>query len=114
MYKPDREQVFSTGNEVQFNAVALQVFRFQAENCAVYREFISNLHIDAGSVKTPEQIPFLPVSFFKSHEVLSSNDPIQVTFTSSGTTGMVNSKHLVTDVSWYEESFRRGFEFFYG
>lgn len=114
MISPDKHQVFSISDQQQFAACALQTFRFQAQNCAVYREFVTNLKVDIDAVHTIEKIPFLPISFFKSHEVLSSVDPVQVTFTSSGTTGMINSRHLVTDVSWYEESFRRAFELFYG
>lgn len=57
---------------------------------------------------------FLPIQFFKSHDVVSNSDPAQVTFTSSGTTGMITSRHLVTDVSLYEESYRKGFSQFYG
>lgn len=114
MIKPDKKQVFSISNEQQFTETALQVFRFQAQNCTVYREFITNLKVDIDSVDSVENIPFLPISFFKSREVLSSADKVQVTFASSGTTGMINSRHLVTDVSWYEESFRRAFDLFYG
>jgi len=114
MISPDKQQVFSISNKQQFSETALQVFRFQAKNCAVYREFITNLKVDIDGVDCVEKIPFLPISFFKSHEVLSSSDKVQVTFTSSGTTGMINSRHLVTDVSWYEESFRRAFDLFYG
>lgn len=114
MISPDKQQIFSINNEQQFIETALQVFRFQAQNCAVYREFITNLKVNIASVDSIEKIPFLPISFFKSHEVLSSQDKAQVTFTSSGTTGMINSRHLVTDVSWYEESFRRAFNLFYG
>lgn len=61
-----------------------------------------------------EQIPFLPIQFFKSHEVVSSKDPIQKTFTSSGTTGMITSKHLITDVTLYEQSYQNAFSEFYG
>ena len=114
MNRPDKQQVFSISNEQQFVDLVLQVFRFQATYCAVYRDFITNLNIDPQSVTSLESIPFLPISFFKSHDILSSDDEIRVTFTSSGTTGMINSKHLVTDVSWYEESFRRAFKLFYG
>ena len=114
MIAPDKQQVFSISNEQQFAECALQVFRFQAQNCTVYREFITNLKVDTTSVDSIEKIPFLPISFFKSHEILSSRDKAQVIFTSSGTTGMINSKHLVTDVSWYEESFRHAFNLFYG
>jgi hypothetical protein len=56
----------------------------------------------------------LPIQFFKSHQVLSSSAPVQQTFTSSGTTGMTTSQHLVTDTSWYEESYRKAFAEFYG
>jgi phenylacetate-coenzyme A ligase PaaK-like adenylate-forming protein len=114
MIKPGKQQVFSIGNDQEFIDTALQIFRFQAQNCDVYREFITNLKIDIDAVKSVEQIPFLPISFFKSHAVVSNTDEVQVTFTSSGTTGMINSRHMVTDVSWYEESFRRAFQIFYG
>jgi phenylacetate-coenzyme A ligase PaaK-like adenylate-forming protein len=114
MIKPEKQQVFSITSEQQFAGIALQAFRYQAENCAVYREFISNLNVDINMVDEVEKIPFLPISFFKSHEVLSSSDKVQVTFTSSGTTGMINSRHIVTDLSWYEESFRKAFDLFYG
>ncbi|MDB5134904.1 MAG: acyl transferase [Mucilaginibacter sp.] len=113
MTKPDKQQVFSISNKQQFTDTALQIFRFQAQNCTVYREFISNLKIDIPAIKSVENIPFLPISFFKSHPVVSTNDEVQVTFTSSGTTGIINSKHMVTDVSWYEESFHHAFHIFY-
>ena len=114
MIGPDKQEVFSIHNEQQFAEAALQVFRFQAESCSVYREFIANLKVDIDTVDGIDKIPFLPISFLKSHEISRSDDKAQVTFTSSGTTGMINSRHLVTDVSWYEESFRRAFDLFYG
>ncbi len=114
MDKPDKAQVFLIKDEQQFADTALEVFRHQAQNCAIYREFITNLCIDPLSVTSIKDIPFLPISFFKSHDVVTNTDTVQATFTSSGTTGMINSKHPVTDVSWYEESFRRAFELFYG
>jgi hypothetical protein len=112
--KPGKAQIFSIGNEEQFVDIALQVFSFQAENCAVYKEFINNLGIEISAVKAIRQIPFLPVSFFKTHDILSAKKLAGGIFTSSGTTGMINSRHLVTDVSWYEESFRQAFQLFYG
>ncbi|MGZ3834857.1 MAG: LuxE/PaaK family acyltransferase, partial [Mucilaginibacter sp.] len=114
MIKPDKQQVFSINNEQRFRDTALQIFRFQAKNCTVYNEFITNLKVDFNTVDQINDIPFLPISFFKSHEVISTADDVQMTFTSSGTTGTINSKHLVTDISWYEESFRRAFDLFYG
>ncbi|MDB5086791.1 MAG: acyl transferase [Mucilaginibacter sp.] len=110
----NKQQVFSINNEQAFNDVALQIFRHQAENCRVYHDFISGLNIDPVAVQNIQQIPFLPVEFFKSLPVVSSNANAEVTFTSSGTTGMITSRHLVTDVSWYVESFRAAFKLFYG
>jgi len=109
-----KEQVFSISTNAEFNAVALQVFRHQATNCAVYSKFIEGLKVDANEVDSIEQIPFLPVEFFKSHAVVSNNNPVEVTFSSSGTTGITTSRHQVTDVSWYVESFRQAFQLFYG
>ena len=106
--------IFTSSNQKQFDKMALKVFRFQYENNLVYREFCDFLKTDVQKVKTIQQIPFLPIQFFKSHSVVSNSNPIQTTFTSSGTTGMVTSKHLVTDVSIYEESYRKGFSQFYG
>ena len=106
--------IFTSNNQKQFDKMALKVFRFQYENNLVYREFCDFLKTDVQKVKTIQQIPFLPIQFFKSHSVVSNSNPIQTTFTSSGTTGMVTSKHLVTDVSIYEESYRKGFSQFYG
>lgn len=90
------------------------MFRFQYENNLVYREFCEFLNIEKGNIKSIHQIPFLPIQFFKSHNVLSSTNEIQQTFTSSGTTGMNTSKHLVTDISLYEVSYRNAFSEFYG
>ena len=94
--------------------MALKVFRYQHENNKVYRDFCDFLKVNSQEVKSLQQIPFLPIQFFKSHEVVSNTNWPEQIFTSSGTTGMVNSRHLVTDVSLYEESYRKGFSEFYG
>ena len=94
--------------------MALKIFRFQYENNKVYREFCEYLKTNPQQVKNIKQIPFLPIQFFKSHQVVSSSETIQETFTSSGTTGMITSKHFVTDISIYEQSFRNAFSEFYG
>lgn len=106
--------IFTISNQKQFDKIALKVFRFQYENNLVYREFCDFLKTDVQKVKSIEQIPFLPIQFFKSHSVISSTNPLETTFTSSGTTGMITSKHIVTDLSIYEESYRKGFSQFYG
>ena len=106
--------IFTISSQKQFEKTALKVFRFQYENNTVYHEFCDFLKTDVQKVKSLQQIPFLPIQFFKSHEVVSSTNPVQEIFTSSGTTGLITSKHLVTDVSLYEESYRKGFSQFYG
>jgi phenylacetate-coenzyme A ligase PaaK-like adenylate-forming protein len=114
MSTPDKQQVFSISNATEFDKTALQVFEHQAKNCAVYQQFISGLKVDVASVKSVEQIPFLPIELFKSHRVLSTAQPAELTFTSSGTTGITTSSHFVTDKTWYEDSFRDAFKRFYG
>lgn len=90
------------------------MFRYQYDNNIVYRDFCDFLNKDKSNVKLVRDIPFLPIQFFKSHDVVSTTNPVKVTFTSSGTTGMVTSRHLVTDTDYYEQSFRRAFSQFYG
>jgi hypothetical protein len=109
-----KNDIFTISNQKQFEKTALKVFRFQHENNKIYREFCELLKVEKGSVKSVQQIPFLPIQFFKSHEILSSTDAIQEAFTSSGTTGMITSKHLITDLTLYEKSYRNAFSEFYG
>ncbi len=80
----------------------------------VYRSFCEYLRVEKQAVKSLQQIPFLPIQFFKSHSVVSNQEAVQATFSSSGTTGMITSQHLVTDVSLYEQSYRLAFSEFYG
>ena len=108
------QDIFTISSQKQFEKIALKVFRFQYENNLVYQEFCDFFKIDKQSVKTLQQIPFLPIQFFKNHNVVLNTYEIQETFTSSGTTGMITSKHLVTDVSLYEQSYRNTFSEFYG
>ncbi|HSN48256.1 MAG TPA: hypothetical protein VLR29_05805 [Flavobacterium sp.] len=106
--------IFNISSQKQFEKIALKTFRFQYENNLVYQDFCDFLKTDVQRVKSLEQIPFLPIQFFKSHNVVSNENAAQFTFTSSGTTGTATSKHFVTDVSLYEESYRKGFSQFYG
>lgn len=109
-----KDQVFNIQSREEFNNVALSVFKHQFKNNKVYRSFCDLLYIHPSDVQTIEQIPFLPIQFFKTKKVVSSTDEIQEIFSSSGTTGSITSKHLVTDLSWYETSYLKGFEYFYG
>ncbi|MBL0013944.1 MAG: acyl transferase [Flavobacterium sp.] len=106
--------IFSISSRKQFEKIALKVFRYQYDNNVVYREFCQHLKVEKQDVKSLLQIPFLPIQFFKSHEVVSGENPIQTIFTSSGTTGMTTSNHFVSDLSLYENSYRQAFAQFYG
>lgn len=109
-----RAEIFNMDNKVDFKEVALAVFKHQFQNNKVYRSFCDLLYIHPSDVREVEEIPFLPIAFFKSRKVLSSKEEVEVVFSSSGTTGSLTSKHLLTDVSVYEESYLKGFHHFYG
>lgn len=108
-----QEKIFNIKSEKEFNTLALEVFNFQFENNKVYRSFCDLLYIHPSDVKMAEDIPFLPIGFFKTHNVVSSVQKPVISFSSSGTTGSVTSKHHVTDLSIYEESYLSGFKQFY-
>jgi Acyl-protein synthetase, LuxE len=97
--------VFSIQNEHEFENWALKIFYFQYENTEVYREYCDL--IDRTEPSKLSEIPFLPISFFKTHQVKNKQLPIQLTFKSSGTTGMDRSIHLIQDIEMYRESFRK-------
>ena len=108
------KDIFNINTEKEFEVKALEVFNFQFENNPVYRSFCDLLYKHPSDIKHIKDIPFLPIQFFKTHQVISSKKTIQQTFTSSGTTGSETSKHLVSDLSIYEDSFKQGFKQFYG
>ena len=110
----DTNPIFDIQSETEFEDLALQVFKFQFENNRVYRSFCDLLYIHPSDIKLLEDIPFLPIQFFKTHIVLSTKAPMQTTFASSGTTGNATSKHVVTNLEIYKQSFEKGFKHFYG
>ncbi|MBE7175105.1 MAG: acyl transferase [Mucilaginibacter polytrichastri] len=114
MVFPQPGRVFSIDGEAQFSDLALEIFRFQALNVPVYTEFIANLRIDPHTVTRKEDIPFLPIGFFKSHPVISKGRQAEIVFSSSGTTGAITSRHEVASVKLYEQSFMHAFSLFYG
>lgn len=110
----DTKRIFSVESNNEFERLALDVFRYQAENCRVYKDFIKYLGISITEINRMEQIPFLPVEFFKSHRVCCGSGKPEITFSSSGTTGSIQSAHPVKDKKLYESSYLKGFELFYG
>lgn len=97
-----------------FEQQALSLFRIQTEKNAVYAEFVNKLKIKPEKVLQLKDIPFLPVEFFKTHQVTSGNFTPEIVFTSSGTTGNETSRHFVAKTADYEHSFINGFTQFYG
>jgi Acyl-protein synthetase, LuxE len=110
----DIEKAIFTVNDASFEALALRIFLFQYEQNKIYRQFCDALKIVPSAVTGIAQIPFLPIQFFKSKEVCSTAFEPAVIFESSGTTGSINSRHLVKKVKLYEESFYTTFRQFYG
>ncbi len=107
------EQIFQT-TEVSFTQTALDIFRFQHSNNSIYRSYCDLLKIDPENISAVKQIPFLPISFFKTKEIRTGAFAEELMFESSGTTGSINSKHFVKDKQVYEESFLKMFRHTYG
>jgi phenylacetate-coenzyme A ligase PaaK-like adenylate-forming protein len=100
-------------DELSFKKLAFEAFSFQYENNIVYRQFVNYLKKNLSNINEIEDIPFLPVQFFKKNMV-SCSEKHDIIFTSSGTSGMEESKHFVKDISIYKKSFEKGFEYFFG
>lgn len=109
-----KDSLFNIQSDDDFKKMTLHVFKHQFKNNKVYRSFCDLLNVHYSDISEVEQIPFLPIQFFKTHEILSAQAKPQEIFTSSGTTGSITSKHFVTDISVYEQSYRNGFQHFYG
>lgn len=106
--------IFTIQNNADFDQLALDTYRFQYQNNQIYQEFCNHLNRTPKNVNHRAEIPFLPIAFFKSKKVVSSNVDAEMVFTSSGTTGQTVSKHHVLDLEIYHQSFSKGFELFYG
>lgn len=104
---PLEQRIFEIQNDIEFNALALEVYHYQANNIDVYQKFIQYLNLP--TPKHYSEIPFLPISFFKTHEIIAREASAQATFKSSGTTGMERSCHYVKDLSIYEDSFTKAY-----
>ncbi|MES2590176.1 MAG: acyl transferase [Bacteroidota bacterium] len=103
----DLEQKIFEVDEKTFEALALEIFHFQVENCSVYGDFVKTLN--RPNPTKIDEIPFLPIDFFKSHEIISSQDQHELLFLSSGTTQQIRSKHLVLKAEMYEKSFLKSY-----
>lgn len=108
-----RKEIFDI-QEAEFERFAIQIFKFQFEQNPFYHEYCRAINTDVTSVKHINQIPFLPIQFFKSKKITTTQFEPELVFESSGTTGSVNSKHYIKDISLYGDSFLKNIENTYG
>lgn len=107
------EKIFEVNNH-SFNSLCIEVFNFQYQNNTIYQQYCNALGILPKNITTIEQIPFLPISFFKTHQVKTTTFNEQAIFESSGTTQSINSNHFIKDIELYKKSFTSTFTQFYG
>lgn len=86
----------------------------QYQNNEIYKKFVDFLGVIPAQIKSIEEIPFLPISFFKTHKVITTTFNPEIIFESSGTTGENTSHHFVKSLSLYNKSFTKTFNLFYG
>ena len=108
------DKIFAISTQEEFSQLALEVFRFQAQRCAPYRQYVELLGVDPTCVSRVEDIPFLPIELFKLRDVYCGNTEPEKVFTSSSTTGQTPSRHMMQSLALYEQAFTRAFEQFYG
>lgn len=108
------DKIFSISSPVEFEAIAMEIFRYQLKTNAVYNKYFSHLKRGLESIKSLAHIPFLPIEMFRDHMVITGNMSPSVTFESSGTTGQKPGKHFVISEELYKESFTRSFINNYG
>ena len=106
--------IFGIADDAAFARAALETFRRQAVACAPYREYLALAGIRPEEVRTPEEIPHLPIELFKTHDIYCGETPPEAVFTSSATTGMTPSRHPMQSLALYEQAFRTSFRTFYG
>ena len=113
-YMINYESIFKIKTIEDFESMAVKIFKYQFDNNKIYRSFCDLINKNPSDITNSNQIPFLPIKFFKSHTVLSSNQSIEKKFISSGTTNTNLSTHYITDLKLYESSFENSFKYFFG
>jgi hypothetical protein len=107
----DSNIIFDTNKNTE--QVALQLFAYQYANCNIYRQYVNAIHCDVAAVDTFCKIPFLPIQFFKTHQIITDNCSAELLFKSSGTTSQTTATHHVANKHIYEQSFTQGYQHFY-
>ena len=109
-----KSDIFKIKSNRDFEILALKIFKFQYKNNKIYRSYCDLININSLNVKNSNDIPFLPIEFFKNKKILSSTKSIEKVFKSSGTSGSNLSNHYITNLKLYEKSFIKSFEYFFG
>ncbi len=104
--------IFDIKNYQEFEKQCMQLFEFQMDNNPIYSTY-AEIILKGRTPRNIKEMPFLPIEFFKDEQIICQGHKIEEIFLSSGTTGD-QSKHLVSDLSLYEYSFRKAFQLFYG
>ncbi len=108
------DKIFSISTDVEFERAALELFRVQAVMCEPYKQYVELLGVNPAEVSRVEDIPFLPIEFFKWRDVYCGEREPEKVFTSSNTGGTVASRHMMQSLTMYERAFTAAFEQFYG
>lgn len=115
-YQTIKEKIVGLPNNTgkEFEALCLEVFEFQYHQNSIYKQYVEGLGIQPNTVDCIEKIPFLPISFYKKHQVLCKNLKPTHIFESSGTTGNNTSRNYLCDPAFYHTLSQKTFELFYG
>lgn len=108
------EKILRIKTESEFINLALKIFNFQYSNNKIYQAYVDRLNRKPEKIKYLEEIPFLPITFFKTQKIITGNIQPELFFQSSGTTGQQKSKHWIVDSQKYIKSFIQTFQYFYG
>lgn len=109
-----KKKIFSINTDERFNETALEIFRRQWQNNHVYRDYCDRLRVRPQTIDTFQEIPFLPIEFFKTQKVFCGTEEPKNYFESSGTAGDIRSRHYYPDLRLYEQSFMKAFSLFFG
>lgn len=110
----DSNKILNISSSQEFEKYSIEIFNYQFEKNTIYREFCRLIGKNPSNIRSSFEIPFLPIQFFKTHKIISSNQPIKKTFYSSGSTKNNLSKHHIIDLKLYEDCFLKIFMNFYG
>ena len=101
-------------NDEAFEEIALRLFRFQAVNNSTYHQYLTYMGVATDEIQNLSEIPFLPITLFKSHHVVTGNWAPELTFISSGTAGQRVSRHSIPSLASYLYHCQKIFEATFG